>query len=319
MLREKLLTIFLLLFLCLGCSEDSLETETENEEEKEEQPIGEFIDDWTFKVFPESPYNNFDIGEFRVWLPKNSEELKAVLVLLTSSNGSALGLASAEEWQTFAEQENLALCSVNLKSLGGGGIYTAASGGSGQALIDALEKIGGKNNRPQIASLPLLFRGYSAGGVFGYNFSTYRPERSIAFVNIRGGAIEQTSERNKEVPGIILSGALEGDSRNAFLKDIVLNKRDDGGLWSFALEPGAGHFDNLKASDSLARIFFMSVLKKRIPDTAEELKPISPEFGWLGNITGTEAFPYADYPGNKDRANWLVDEVFAKAWLEFQK
>ena len=310
--------LFTFLFLLLtNCSSETDDTDVEVHN-KEEQAIGEFTDDWTFKVFPKSPYNNFQNGEFRLWIPENVTDVKAVLVLLAGSNGNALGLAEAEEWQTYAEQEKLALCSVFLSSTSTSS-YTQAIGGSGQALIDAIEKIAKKNSVPEIASLPFLFRGYSAGGVFAYNFSTFEPGRTMAFADIRGVGIDETSIRNIAVPGLILSGELEGVDRAQYLRDIVLNKRNDGGLWSFAIEPNAEHFSELKASDSLIRTFFTGVLKQRISDKNSPLEDINAESGWLGNITGTEAFPYAEYPGNTSRANWLIDETFAKAWLEFQK
>jgi|GEM_PF-5228164 len=52
--------------------------------------------------------------------------------------------------------------------------------------MDGVTKIAEKNNVPEIATLPFLLRGYSAGGVFAHNFSTYQPDRSVAFVDIMG-------------------------------------------------------------------------------------------------------------------------------------
>lgn len=313
MFRIRLIKVFVILILFLSCS-DSDNVEEVLKEVENEKPFGEFIDDWTFRVFPESPYNNFEVAQFRLWVPENHTDLKAVLVLLHSHNSNAMGLANSPEWQAFAEKENLALCGVNLS----GGPYATASGGSGQALIDAIEQITMKNTIPQIAKLPFLMRGYSAGGNFSYSFSNFKPEKVVGLVSMRGGQLE-ISTKNVTVPGVILTGEMEGDQRNAFLKDIALDKRNDGGLWSFAIEPGATHFHDLKASDDLARIFFSSILKKRISTDSDQLKSIPEDSGWLGNNTRTDIYPYADYPGNKTSAFWLVDEDFATAWLEFQQ
>lgn len=311
--RIPLFKAFVVFIFFLSCSGDSIEKEILKDVQKEES-IGEFIDDWTFRVFPESPYNNFDVAEFRLWLPENRTDLKAVLILLHSANSNALGLANSPEWQAFAKKENLALCGVNFT----GGSYSSAAGGSGQALLDAIEQITIKNTVPQITQLPFLMRGYSAGGNFSYNFSNFKPEKVVGLVSIRGGQLE-TSTKNITVPGVILTGDMEGEQRNAFLKDIALDKRDDGGLWSFAIEPDATHFSQLKASDDLARIFFSSVLKKRITADSDQLKTIPEDSGWLGNNTRTDIYTYSDYPGNKTSAFWLVDEDFANAWLNFQK
>lgn len=313
MYRIRLIKVFVVFTLFLSCSDNGNVGEVLKEVEKVE-PIGEFIDDWTFRVFPESPYNNFKVAEFRLWVPENRTDLKAVLVLLHSANSNGLGLANSADWQAFAEKENLALCGVNFT----GGSYPSASGGSGQALIDAIEQITIKNTMLQIAKLPFLMRGYSAGGNFSYSFSNFKPEKVVGLVSIRGGQLE-TSTKNVIVPGMILTGAEEGDQRNEFLKSIALDKRNNGGLWSFAIEPDAAHFSELKASDDFARIFFSSVLKKRISPDSDQLKTIPEDSGWLGNNTRTEIYPYADYPGNKTSAFWLVDEDFATAWLEYQQ
>ncbi len=109
-------TLFAFLpLLLINCSSDSRDGEVEPEQ-VEDQAIGEFTDDFTFKVFPKSPYNNFEIGEFRLWMPEKNTNTKGILVLLAGSNGSALGLTESEEWRTYAEQENLALCGVFLSS-----------------------------------------------------------------------------------------------------------------------------------------------------------------------------------------------------------
>ncbi len=49
-------------------------------------------------------------------------------------------------------------------------------------------------------------------------------------------------------------------------------------------------------------------------------QPIDPIAPLPLRISGaSEAFSYTEYPGNANRANWLVDETFAKARLEFQQ
>lgn len=308
--------VFKALFICVwivGCSSEDTQLQPEPD-----KPIGEFIDDWTYRIFPEAPYSNFDIGEFRLWVPQENTDLKAVLVLLTSSNGNALGLANSAEWRAYAEKEQLAICSVNLKSIENGGNYAQAGSGSGQALIDAIDQIATKHAISQISKLPFLMQGYSAGGNFSYSFSSFMPEKVIGLVSVRGGQLE-TTNKNVTVPGLVLTGELEGDQRNEYLKDIALDKRNEGGLWSFAIEPDATHFNDLTASDELSKIFFSSILKKRVTVNSEESNLIPEDSGWLGNNTRTDIYPYSDYPGNKTSAFWLVDEEFAKAWLEFQK
>lgn len=309
MMGNSFIRVFFVFVLFISCSSEKIDPEPETM-----QDIGEFLDDWTFRVFPEPPYNNFDVAEFRLWVPENHSDLKAILVLIHNANSNALGLAKSEEWQAFAEQERLALCGVNFT----GGSYPSALGGSGQALIDAIEQIAMRNGIPKVSTLPYFMRGYSAGGNFSYSFSSFKPEKVVGLVSIRGGQLEATSI-NALVPGLVLTGELEGDQRNEFLKGIVLDKRNNSGLWSFAIEPNATHFSNLEASDNLAKIFFSSILKKRLSLDPDPLITIPENSGWLGNVTRTNIYPYADYPGNKTSAFWLTDEDFATAWIEFQQ
>lgn len=167
------------MYSLIGCSSDEIQPEPEPE-----KPIGEFIDDWTYRIFPEAPYTNFDIAEFRMWVPQENTNLRAVLVLLTCYNGSALGLANSSEWRAYAEKERLAICGVNFKSLENGGNYAQASSGSGRALIDAIDQIATKHAISQISKLPFLMRGYSAGGNFSYSFSSFLPEKVVGLVSI---------------------------------------------------------------------------------------------------------------------------------------
>ena len=318
MTSHKLLLSFFLFVLFIGCSSEETTTEPEPEQEVNEA-MGEFIDDWTYRVFPKSPYNNIDVGEFRLWVPENHTDLKAILVLLTNFNGNSLGLASSAEWQAYAEEERLAICGVNLKSFAGTYFYDDATAGSGQALEDAIKEIATKNGIDEVASLPFLMRGYSGGGVFCYYFSIHNPERSVGFINIRGGSIYHNPANNNDIPGLMLVGQMEDDERIEILQELVLDKRNQGGPWSFAIEPNADHFYSLEESDNLAKTFFTALLKKRISDGTNELISIPEDSGWLGNLTRTNIYPYADYPGNKNSAFWLVDEDFANAWLQFQQ
>lgn len=316
MLTNKLAIVFFLFVLVVSCSSDDSGPVQKEEEITED---GEFLDDWTYRVFPKAPNNNYDIGEFRLWVPENPTDLKAILVLLTNYNGNSLGLPVSADWQAYAEKERLALVGVHLQSFEGTYFYDDATRGSGQALEDAIKTIASKNGIEKVADLPFLLRGYSGGGVFSYYFSIHSPERTVGFVNIRGGSLYHNPANNTQVPGLLLVGSLEGNQRIDLLKGIVLDKRLSGGPWSFAVERDADHFYFLEASDELAKVYFSSLLKKRISVNTGELKSLAEDSGWLGNIAGTKAFPFADYPDEKDRAIWLVDEDFAKAWIEYQK
>jgi len=301
---KKIILITLISLFLQACS-SSETTPLENEIETN----GRFIDDWTYDVTPK-PSDNFSIGQFRLWIPNNNTPLKAILVLSHSYNSNGLGLAHSTVWQQYATNNNLALLSVRLV-----GDYTDAHSGSGMALISALNTIADKHGLNEIKSLPFLLRGYSAGGVFSYTFSSLMPNRVIAFANIRGGNLPETSNNNVSIPALMLVGELE-TWRIDRIKQIVLSKRSQGGLWSYAIEPNQNHYGNLTFSDEIIRIFFTKTLSKRIGDNS--LNTILESTGWLGKHASIEAFPFNDYPDNKNVASWLIDSEFATMWKNFQ-
>lgn len=280
-----------------------------------EKSIGEFIDDWTFKVYPH-PGSNFDIAEFKLWVPDTVSKLKAIIVLANHYNSNGLNLANSEEWQEFAVNEKIGLLAIHIESISSE-YYAYAALGSGNALIKALDTLAYKNNIQAVGSLPFLMRGYSAGGAFCYYFSEFKPERVIGFVNIRGGGIDETKSVNNHIPGLFLIGELETSGINR-IKNIIFDKRNQNALWSYAVEPNQDHFGNIMNSDILARHFFSTLLKKRVNDFSNTLINLNEVDGWLGNNDNKQIFSYAAYPNIKSEASWLINEDFAEKWKDFQ-
>lgn len=301
---KKLASIYILIFF-LSCS---------SKEDTSNPPVEDPLATWIYRAPPSA---NYLVAEFRVWIPENITKINAVLVLLPGFNSDGTQYLDFEEWRTYAEEEGLALCGVYFESDFEGPYYGVATEGSGQALEDALHIIGERNNVPEIGTLPLLLRGYSAGGIFSYYYSVFKTERVVGFVNIRGVSLQPTSAINNQIPGIIFVGDREQIARKEYLKDIVLQKRAEGALWSYAVEPDAHHFTKTEKPDELTRTFFSSILSKRINSNTNELNVINETSGWLGNRLGSGIVPYEDYGGDPSTFFWLPDENVARAWLEF--
>jgi len=311
---KKLFPIVCIVVLSItACSFDALDRKP-SDTPVISQPVGEFLDDWTFSVFSKTSLD-FDEAKFRLWLPENNHDIKAVLVILSFSNGSSFGDITLDEWKTYATNEQLALMGVTLR----GGNYVDPEQGSGNALIKALDTISFKNNIPDVGKLPLLLQGYSAGGVYSYNFSHFKPERVIAFVNIRGGGIGTTSSTNNHIPGLMLLGENDEPSRNQRMTNVVLSKRDEGGLFGLAIEPDMDHFGGLFTSWRLTRAFLSAALEKRLTENTNTLVSIPENSGWLGNNTTKEIYNFDDYPNNTENASWLINETFAEKWKAYQE
>ncbi len=296
-----------------ACSFDALDKKP-SDAPKEVKPVGEFLDDWTFSVFSKTSFD-FDEAKFRLWLPENNDDVRAVLVILSFHNGSSFGDITLDEWKTYATDEKVALMGVTLR----GGNYADPEQGSGNALIKALDTITYKNNIPDVGKLPLLLKGYSAGGVFSYNFSHFKPERVIAFVNIRGGGIDTTSSSNNHIPGLMLLGENDEPSRNQRMTDVVFSKRAEGGLYSLAIEPDMDHFGGLFTSWRLTRAFFSIALDKRLSTETDALNAIPENSGWLGDNSTRNIFSFDEFPNSVEQASWLINETFAEKWKAYQE
>lgn len=308
---QKIAFFIIIFFLIGGCK--NIEPE---QIKSANEPTGEFIDEWTFRINPK-PTDNFDVAEFRLWVPENTENLRAVLVLLNNYNSNGLSLANTVHWQNFAIEQNLAIISVHFRSINAA-YYGEASSGSGKALLTALDTLTDVHDLAYISSLPFLLRGYSAGGVFSYYFSQFKPERVLAYANIRGGGVDISSSKNNGVPGIMIIGDLDSKFSINEISRTVLEKRKNGALLSFAIKPNEDHFSDLTESDELVKSFFSIAIPRRHSIDSYELNLINENTGWLGNNTTYEIFNFETYPGSSKDASWLISEEFAITWKKFQ-
>ena len=137
--------------------------------------------------------------EFRFWLPSGASAVRALVVLVPGSNGDGRLMAADVFWQEFAVKHQLALiaCRFTDKPHSQSFIedYVNVSRGSGQALLDAISRFAERSKHPEIASVPLLLWGMSAGGQFNYEFVAWRPDRVAAFIVNKGGIYWLVSER----------------------------------------------------------------------------------------------------------------------------
>ncbi len=303
--------ISFVLLSCGGESDDPIR--------EPEIAYGEFIDENTYNVNP-TESDNFQIAQFRLWVPPSVEELKAVVVLTHSYNSNGLGFANSPYWQEFARIEKVAILAVYLSNFQGFiNSYTDAGGGSGKAMLKSLELLSNRIGKDYIKDLPLLMRGYSAGGVFSYSFSGFLPERMLAFANIRGGGMSETSENNIQVPGLMFYAENDSQQRNFIIVDIIANKRLQNAQWALIKEPAYDHFGPLEKAEDMIQLFFSKVLAKRLDPVTNHVINLDERQGWLGSNAKLEAYDFTTYPYNKASSSWLIDEEFAQKWIEFQQ
>jgi dienelactone hydrolase len=271
-----------------------------------------------------APGNNYDKAEFRLWYPKGSSSLRAMVVLTPGSNGDGRPQVDDPVWQAFATKHQLALVGVRLTDLKHEQAfiehYVNVSQGSGQAFLDALGAFSRKARHPELASAPLLLWGMSAGGEFNYEFVNWKPLRVIGFVVNKGGIYYTalTSPAARSVPGLLFIGGKDLDSRVHTIKGLFALNRRAGALWALAEEPEAGHV--VGRSRDLAIMFFEDLLPLRLGDgtsnrgDAVPILPIAVNSGFLGDATTKAFWKMGEKEAPGYPTSWLPTARIAKAW-----
>src|ERR1041384_3630282 len=193
------------------------------------------------------PGTNYDKAEFRLWYPASPAPVQAALVLVPGSNGDGRPMADDPFWQDFAARHQLALVARRFtdKTHHPAFIehYFNVSQGSGQALVDALAGLAERAHHAELASVPLLLWGMSAGGEFNYEFVAWKPERVAAFVVNKGNVYYTglASEAARRVPGLLFTGEKDLEYRIQAVTGLFGINRRAGALWALTQEPGVGH------------------------------------------------------------------------------
>lgn len=260
---------------------------------------------------------NYDIAQFRFWLPANAGPVRAVAVLVPGSNGDGRAEAADSVWQKFATKHHLALiaCRFTDKKHDQGFIeeYIHVSKGSGEALLRALNHFAERSNHPEVATAPFLMWGMSAGGQFNWEFVAWKPERVLAFVVNKGGVYYSAllSKESRQVPGILFTGGKDLEFRNNTINGLFAVNRRGGALWALAEEPSAAHL--IGRSRDLALLLYEEMLASRLGANGQ-LVTLAEKSGFIGDLRAKTYAPLGDGKVPGYPTAWLPTERVAKAW-----
>jgi poly(3-hydroxybutyrate) depolymerase len=261
---------------------------------------------------------NYDIAEFRLWLPPGEGPMKAILVLTPGSNGDGRAAVDKPEWQAFATRERVALVGVHLADKPPRGFieqYIDVKRGSGEAFLTAIARLGQSAGHRELATAPLLLWGMSAGGEFNYEFVAWKPERVAAFVVNKGGVYYSgiLSDAARKVPGMLFIGETDMASRKAVISGLFLMNRRAGAQWGFVQERGLAHVEG--HSPELARAFFSDILGQRVATDGGPMRALPPEGGLVGDPQTGEVRPIKGEASDQTLA-WLPGPKTAQVWAE---
>lgn len=261
---------------------------------------------------------NFARADFRLWLPSDIARVRAALVLVPGSNSDGRSAVDEASWRVFATQHDLALvgCYFIDRPHDRDFIeeYVDASRGTGEALLDALQRFARRSDRPELARAPLFLWGMSAGGEFNYEFAAWRPERVIAFVVNKGGIYYSAllPPAARAVPALFFAGSRDLPERVDVIKGLFAVNRRAGAQWALTIEPGIDHAEG--RSRELALRFFADVLPRRLGRPGTPLVSLDESSGFLGDPATGAITPAARAASSGTLSAWLPTREFAEAW-----
>jgi pimeloyl-ACP methyl ester carboxylesterase len=291
-------------------------------------------------------------ADYRIWIPNGISKIRGLIVKQHGCGGNAatpLGLVHANDlqWQALALKHQFALLGTKYPTdYQTKGRYAddpcnswaAIARGSETAFLKALNQLGQDSRHPELEKLPWVLWGHSGGADWVVQMSQKYPNRTIAVVAMRGGAVLideskpselLTSEINAatlKVPVLFATGEKEPSAEEGLHipKKIFARYRKAGALWAFAAEAEAGH----EAADTrhLVIPYIDAIVSTRLPSdrlkdwttSMPTLRPIEAEQGWLGNLTTHAIASSSQYNGDPSKAVWLPNQETAHRWQQYQ-
>lgn len=275
---------------------------------------------------------------FRIYLPPRVPTINGLFLI--SEHGVGGPMIEHPLVREFADRHHLALIGV-LGNAIQRGIFPASV--LDEILVDIAQQV----NHPEIASVPAFTFGHSNGTGFSASYAAMRPARVISWVSFHsGGSWHLVFPGVEKVPGLVMHGNQDSYFDQGQTQAVESLRRERQAPIALLVDGESGHWPrNREHTFSLVLAFCESCLRIRLAATDEidsdendnveidsnktwnrsELQPAAIQSGWLGGaydraaggMQMLEIACYADFPGDRDSANWLPDESFAKAWQTY--
>ena len=278
-------------------------------------------DDMFLHVIPIAN-SNYIQANYALHIPEFEGNLRGILVIVPGFNSDGRYYKDEPVFRNFAREERLAI--VSCYYVGDQNYYNYYDDvhrGSGPALMRVIDEFATRKNMPELRDVPLLLWGHSAGGMFGYAFTNWKPEIVAACTPVRSAEFYlEPSDSVKNTPMMFLVGEYDTGWWVKDCIDFCVEHRSAGALWGYAIEPDAMH--SIAYSTDLSLPFLSSALRKRVGEGANhysEMLPVNESAGWLGNYYSKMIYSYENYPNEKSDAAWLPDSTAAIAWMNYSR
>lgn len=252
-----------------------------------------------------------DKVEIAIWLPEGAKVVRGAIV-----NPFYVKAAEQKHWQEAARLWDFAVIGAN---------YSSVATVDYPTLLTALKETGEKTNHSELANLPFLFVGMSAGAGMSMKFAELYPERTIAVAPVCLEAAP-TTPATRKIPVCTVFGEKDGGQMKLITAKHP-EQRKEGAAWSIAVQWGRAH--EFALANNLVLPFFDDVIRGRYPAHQSPLEGLLklldyPEtsvwFGdtatWGKNVNALIT-PAAMFTGDKEKSCWLPGARTAHTWAAF--
>ena len=242
---------------------------------------------------------------FRLWLPADVKIIRGLVI-----NPFYTKAVEQKHWQTACRQWDFGIVAAN---------FFGAKAPEFPNLGDtALQDFAAQAAHPELAQAKLCPVGMSAGAGMSTRLAEMMPGRIIAAgpVCLEVGPRDAASMK---IPMLTVFGERDGKQYDKLMVKLA-ETRGQQARFGIAVQWRRRH--EFARANNLLIPLFDAVIRQRLQEPGEPLKPFPEEQGWLGDVRNwrdgeAKIGPFGDFSGDRSKACWFPDEKTARAWQAF--
>lgn len=287
------------------------------------QPVYKTSAGEVFKTTIRHHSYQFDHARYAIFIPDSVEYIRGIFIHQHGCTMEGTGAATAYDlqYEAFARKWHFAVIGPDIYPTTRGDCHEWINpeGGSGAALLRAIDVFAKVTGHPELSRVPWLLWGHSGGGYWVLKMMTKYPDRILAAFCYSAAFDPDLSypPAAAKIP-IILRHAGKADLDHCWptATHTFLKLRAMGSFASLTYTGGQTH--NFSYVRYMTIPFFESVLSQRLPDSGKvALKDMDMEKAWLGDTLTYRLYKYSSYKGDKSAMNLLPDSMCAVKWKEY--
>lgn len=332
-----------LIVMGISCNVEDSSPDNAPLEADSDSTIAALTDSWTLEISPSTNTPDLQASVTQLFIPETVAEVRGIVVMSDHALGE--GEYAQTAWRTSARENMYGIMKVHLNDIHGNVTSFEYPEQSARMLVHIFNEMAALSEHPELAYVPFIFYGHSAGGFLGTRLIAEIPERSAGFVAFHGSFESEAlfTTEALSVPGLLVVAEYDLKYIRNDTSELVRKGRTRGARWSLVVDRGAGHWD-ADPSRALVINFVEEVFHRRLNALADTgggpvpLKLLPENEGWLGKLehhtaydgyectagAGREAITsayisqYGNFPDSPGDASWIISKSFAQNWLLYE-